>query len=108
QSFLVGRASALLHTQKPGSATPVHTYRFAPLGRETALGHLDDLVSLYRFGRTEPLLLFPKSALAQAASEGDAVSPAARKIFETNERRYDPHLMRLFADAGVLSPDSDP
>jgi exodeoxyribonuclease V gamma subunit len=107
-SFLVGRASPLLHTQKPGSATPVHSYRFAGLSREVATRHLDDLVALYRLGRCEPLLLFPKSGFAQAGATADEVSPAARKIFETSERRYDPHLARLFADESVLSAESEP
>lgn len=107
-SHLVGRPSPLLFTKARASSSPVHTYRFEPLAREEAARHLDDLVALYRLGRTEPLLLFPKSALAQAAIASEDVAPPARKIFDNSEWRFDPHLQRLFADSAVLSSDSQP
>jgi exodeoxyribonuclease V gamma subunit len=101
RSFMVGRAPA-------GEGVSCLVYRRV----EDPQALLASLVSLYRLGQREPLLLFPKSAAVyvqtlRGGKEHDAAIRRAATTWRDEEHARDPHLRRAFSGDTALLIDDD-
>ena len=109
-SALVGR----------GEGAELSIYEWRPVDPDRAARELVCLTEYYELGRREPLMLFPRSALAFATRfqrTGDVQRALSAADWEfqgngnDNERAFDMHLQRVF-DVGYLpsgpSPFDDP